>query len=132
LKSFVVLEGTEEGNGFKGVQIPMSWKSVLLGWFRGAFVVGIIVSVLVAGIAGIEFLDKQQHDALETVFASLAQVAGFALLYWITWNFSRASYQRALDLGEQLQIPPEYVEQILSGMPPPGTEEAGSSARPTE
>src|SRR5205809_786095 len=105
LKTYVVIEGTEEGDGFKGVGVPMSGKSVLIGWLRSALVLGIIASVIFAAIAAFEFADKQNHGAMETLLISLAQLAACVLLYWIAWNFSRASYQRAMDLGEKLGIP---------------------------
>ena len=34
LGSYVVLEGTENGNGFRGVPTSLSWRSVLAGWVR--------------------------------------------------------------------------------------------------
>src|SRR5687767_14985222 len=90
LQSYLVIEGTENGDDFKGVGVPMSFKSVLFGWLRGALIVGILVCAVVAVIAGFEYAAKPQGNDLNTVFICLAQIAGFALLLWVTYKFSRA------------------------------------------
>jgi hypothetical protein len=48
-KSFFVLEGSENGDDFRGVQLPMSGKSVLAGYIR---VWGGLVALIFLALAG--------------------------------------------------------------------------------
>src|SRR5262245_52980403 len=46
LQSFVIEEGSEGGDGFRGVPIPLSIKSILFGWLRAGLVIGAIVGMI--------------------------------------------------------------------------------------
>jgi hypothetical protein len=61
--SYLVVDGSEKDNGFRGVPIPMDWRSVLAGYIRTllggatlapAFIVGLFGGILVGQVVGVE------------------------------------------------------------------------------
>jgi hypothetical protein len=112
LKSYVVLQGSEDGNGFKGVQTPMSFKSILLAWLRAALVLAVLGGVIAGIVMTVEHMESKGED-LTKVIAPWVLVVVSVVLYWLTYKISLASRDRALHLAEQLGLPPELVEKFL-------------------
>lgn len=48
----------ESSQGVRGVQIPLAWKSVLAGYFRGWALMGGIALMILAGYCAFEVFDK--------------------------------------------------------------------------
>ena len=115
VQSFIVLTGSEHYGGFKGVPTPMSLKSVLLGWLRGAVIVGMIFLAFSAVSLGLAFANEQDPAALVGAIFCAALVGGGILLFWLSVRFAGAGYHRALDLADQLGLPHDVVEQVYAG-----------------
>src|SRR5262245_47840413 len=105
--SYLILDGTEGSQGFQGVKIPMSGKSVLVGYLRAALCVGAMV---LAGF-GIANLARKMEVGIALMVAGLA----CALLFWLSYRLTRPSPQRALRLAYHAGIPPERVAQHFVG-----------------
>ncbi len=95
LGSWVVLEGSEVDDGWSGTSTPLSWRSVLMGYARAAFVL-----MAIGGVIG-TFLSWSHGPA---AFAPPlgAGVVGLAL-FGATKIFDKAgresTLERARDLG---------------------------------
>lgn len=125
-KTWVILQGTEDGNGWKGVEIPMSAKSVLAAWLRAAIAIGMLVSCCFLAVALLEKVPRPESPSAAIWGGTLC---GLAVLYWLTVRFSRASYDRALELAEHLGIDREKFAEALAlqaGRTPEGATDASS------
>jgi hypothetical protein len=111
LESYVILAGSESGNGFKGVRTRLALKSVLFGWLRTALVFGVIGSVVGAVFCAFDFARDQDPLTLGGVIFCLALAAGCVLFYWLSVRLAHASYDRAMQIAEQLGIKPEVIDQ---------------------
>src|SRR5262249_36136559 len=65
LMSYIVLAGSETGQGFRGVRTSLSFKSILVSWVRTAAVLATIGGIIGAIVYGVAFADSQSSDALE-------------------------------------------------------------------
>lgn len=99
--SFVVLEKNADG-GFRGAEIPLSGKSLLVGWLRGGSTVAIITSAIVF------LFSVFSKDAvpfawiiplLSGLFATCVLVATYKLKF-----FTEASYERAMELARHMGL----------------------------
>lgn len=99
--SWIVL--SQDGNGWQGMPIGMSFKSIVMGWLRGALVVG----MLAAGVfAAIGFGDNRQDGTQFAIAGGIAAVL-CAVGLWGTYKLKglgRASHPRAIELAEQLGL----------------------------
>src|SRR4051812_32568123 len=55
LRSYLVVEGSEQGDGFKGVRIPLRFKSILAGYLRGWLGAAAVFTGLVSAFAMTSF-----------------------------------------------------------------------------
>jgi hypothetical protein len=117
LQTFVVLAGSETDRGFKGKPVSMSFKSVLFGWLRGACVVGAIGGLIAAVVNACQLAGPEAEDALVWLIFSAVLAAGCGFGNWLSTRLQRASYERALQLGEELGIPLDLLEEHLGGQP---------------
>ena len=124
LQTFIILAGSETGSGFKGKPVSMSFKSVLFGWLRGGCVVGAIVGTIGAVINACELGGAEAEDAVVGLVASALLAAGCVFGYWLSTRLGRASYERALQMGEELGIPLDMIEEHLGGQPLPEVQPA--------
>ncbi|QDU28774.1 hypothetical protein ETAA8_38790 [Anatilimnocola aggregata] len=101
--SYFILE--EHGDEFRGVQLPMSFKSILVAWLRAGLFVG-----FVAGVIGciISLAEKRTDGAVGLGVLAAAAMAGFWGTYYIPL-VSRASYQRAMEIAERIGLSDETV-----------------------
>src|SRR5262245_55223767 len=90
--SYIILAGSETGQGFRGVRTSLSFKSILVGWVRTAAVLATIGGIIGAIASGIAYSEHQSPDALEGLILSASVVVGAPGVYWITTRFGRASY----------------------------------------
>lgn len=93
-ESWFVLE--QNGNQWRGVRIPLSAKSVLIGWGRA-------ISLLCGVIAPIVAIATSGNGRLEVAPALLAAFAwGFFIFTKTYGGITKASYARALQLAEHI------------------------------
>ena len=109
LRTYLVLEGARPREGFHGLAIPLSWKSILLAWGRLALVVGgclILPGVAVASV-------PNHPNAQGKAVALLALVVPFLSLGFLALSYRRrwARPERALELAARAGIPPEVVAE---------------------
>ena len=101
--SYIVLERNNDG-GFRGVSIPISFKSWLVAWLRAGCIVAIIASIILGIIAFAEAAKNPGNFAwilpvLMAVAASTALVLSYKLKF-----ITQASYERAIDLGRRVGL----------------------------
>jgi hypothetical protein len=112
LGSWIVLEGTEAGDGWRGASIGVSLKSTLFGWFRGACIVFAIAAVFMSVI-----LKGQQRPDW---WRLLIPAATAATLFFFTKLFEKASADRAFELAHKLGLPPEMLQALEEIFQTPG------------
>ncbi|HMF12061.1 MAG TPA: hypothetical protein VKE94_07130 [Gemmataceae bacterium] len=105
--SYLILDGTEGSQGFQGVKIPISGKSVLVGYLRAALCVA---AGVLAGF-GIANLAKDLPVGIALMAAGLA----CGLAFWLSYRLTRPGPQRALRLAARAGIAPEVVAQHFVG-----------------
>jgi hypothetical protein len=81
LRSYVVLDGSERGNAFQGVRIPLSFKSVLAGYLRGWLGTIAIFTGIVAAFAATSFYVGVGGGGIVVVLA--AGAALFGVLWYV-------------------------------------------------
>jgi hypothetical protein len=99
--SFVVLEKTADG-GFRGAEIPFSFKSLLAGWLRGFS----IVVMIGAAIGLVATLADNKSLALAWIFPAIlgAIAATVLILTYKLRYFTTASYERAQELARHVGL----------------------------
>jgi hypothetical protein len=92
--SYVIVKKTEEG--WRGVRIPVSVKSLVLAWLRTACLIIGLVS------AGFGLLDppRDPGDHTTMLIIAVSAVAGFLILKYAR-PFRYARYERARVIAEQ-------------------------------
>src|SRR5262245_13761922 len=98
--SFVVLEKHADG-GFRGAAIPLSGKSLLVGWLRGGSTVTIVGSAI-ALIGSIVSKDAAPFAWVVALMIGLIATGVLVATYRLKF-FTQASYERALELARHLQ-----------------------------
>lgn len=92
---------SKEGNSYRGMDISLSGKSVLIAWLR----VGLILGTLVLGFVGLVLLAATARGGSiwpgigVEVLAVICLVG--AILAWTTKGLCHASYERAVQLAER-------------------------------
>ena len=96
--SFLVLD--ENDDGYRGLDIPMSGKSMLLAWIRTAAVVATIFTGIGAFFA---FIDPMVNGSGKFTAVALF-VAAIAFVYFTMFHklTRTAGYTRAMDLASQM------------------------------
>lgn len=104
-QSFAVI--SEDGDGFRGAAIPMSFKSVLLGWGRAALLLGSIVGI-VASI--MSFTDPFMSPVIP-VTATVVAIALLIMTYRVR-AVGLASRARAMELASSLGLDDEGMKMV--------------------
>ena len=118
-KSWVILEGTEDGEGWRGTPIPMSMKSVLVGWLRAALVLSAIGGAFAAGIAGMEYVEGY-GDPMTLAKGIGVFVAPVALYFGLGAVGGSASPERKRALQQHLGMEPDEPVSDQLGYRPLG------------
>jgi len=108
-QSFLIFHGTESSNGFKGVPIPLSAMSVLMGWLRAACVIGGPIAFLVGGVGLLD--GRASPDHVLTMLGGLGAIALFFLSYVLT----KGDHARARVLAAMAKLPENLVDALLAG-----------------
>ncbi|MGD9855757.1 MAG: hypothetical protein AB7U20_12500 [Planctomycetaceae bacterium] len=88
----------QSGNSWHGAPIPLSGKSVLIGWLRAALLVGIIFGGIATLIA---LFSPNKAGAVEGAIVLAALIVALVLTRRMRF-FTSASYRRASQLAETL------------------------------
>src|SRR4051794_37245825 len=70
LGTFIVLEGSEQGDAFRGKRVRLSWKSVLVGYYRGWAGFAAVTLFALAGAMSPLFLGVNGHPAQAIAFVA--------------------------------------------------------------
>jgi len=106
--SFVIVEGTESDENFTGTRIGLSFKSILMAWVRTALLIGGPVILVI----GCFEANKPNHD-MSHVMGLLCTGVCFLITLWFSYRLTRAGVNRALELADELRIPPERVAEAF-------------------
>lgn len=87
----------ESGEGWEGVPVRLSLKSVAVAWVRGFAIAGAVVFAIIGLTEGTGWN--------RSLLRALGCAALFAVLM-LYKGFRRASYERAVELAEQANLPP--------------------------
>jgi hypothetical protein len=101
LESFLVF--SEDGDNINGVPLGLQWKSVLVGWLRGASWLTMVVAPVLAVLT---FADHH-HIQGSIALASWALAAALLPLLHYFPGIREASYERAIELAERTGLSPE-------------------------
>jgi hypothetical protein len=102
--SYIVLEKNSDG-GFRGVSIPISFKSWLVAWLRAGCIVAILASLVIGFVVAIES-GKNPGAVVGLVLPiamSIAAIVALVLSYKLK-AVTHASYERAVDLGRRVGL----------------------------
>ncbi len=136
LRSYLVLHGAPPGSE---IPIPLSGKSVLMGYLRTALVLLILYNSYTCVFDMVRYLARrdaagpvamaQAELRLERALNSLALVAGLGVFFGLTYRFSRPRFTRVLELAALIGMTEEdladyLAEGRLPTVPgtPPGTQ----------
>jgi hypothetical protein len=111
--SYLVLAGTEDTFGFRGVPSDLSWKSVFVGWFRAVLILGMGLGCLTALCILPYYYSNSKPVPSPVLILSWLLPPVCALCYWLTIRLTYASRERAVQLGAQLGLAPMVVEQFF-------------------
>jgi 4-amino-4-deoxy-L-arabinose transferase-like glycosyltransferase len=118
LSSYLIYDGTESEAGFRGVSIPMSFKSVLAGWGRALLIVGALVAAVFGGF-NLFFSDHRMADYVVGLGA-IGLAALMAGVYWLSRKVFQAGQSRALALAALAGFPPHLIQahfQVVAPAP---------------
>ena len=108
LKSYLMFEASQGST-----PISLHLRSVLMGWAR-ALLICVSLGSVIAGLVKLSehFADKKDTPTEDFVVPFV--VAGACVfVYWLSTRFTRASYERALALAEQLGLEPEHIDKCF-------------------
>jgi hypothetical protein len=99
--SYIVLEKNSDG-GFRGVSIPISFKSWLIAWLRAACVVGTIAMTILTAVM-LADVPKHPFNWIGPLFLDGVLITLLVLSYKLKF-IRRASYERAVDLARRVGL----------------------------
>jgi hypothetical protein len=100
--SHIVLERT--GQGWRGLPVPLSGKSILAAWLRGLGIAGMIFSAIGMMVTA---TDPKGYGPLMTAATVFAVALGVTIFAFCSKSLRHASYERAVQLGEKLGLSDE-------------------------
>src|SRR5262245_60321164 len=97
VQSVVVLEHKSGiiGGEFRGVPIPMNFKSIAVAWGRAAAIVAIVISVIVAG------MNSDGATQISALLTALIAIGAIVFTYKFK-GCTQASFHRACELGNMI------------------------------
>jgi hypothetical protein len=110
LRSYVILEPCTYKRHV-GLRIPLSWKSVLMGWLRAGL---LLTAGASCGLAFYSLKALADQGEARPVVVSVAVMAAAFALFVLCMCANRAGYDRAVELGALLGIEPLEIEQTLA------------------
>jgi hypothetical protein len=102
--SYIVLEKNSDG-GFRGVSIPISFKSWLVAWMRAGAILGLVVAGILLLVAMLEAGKNPGNVMAWITPVLLAAIATTVLVLSYKLKFIRqASYERAVHLARHVGL----------------------------
>lgn len=92
----------QTGDGWRGVDLPVSFKSILVAWLRTAAFIGIISTGIWLAIEGFAYRDNRPNDVL----AAGVWFAACVCVMWASMKWRLlvgASYERAIEIADQIK-----------------------------
>src|SRR5262249_19962147 len=120
----------ESPDGFEGVKTSWSLKSVLLAWFRAILVLVALFGLPLAFIGATEYARGHKIAGLKIALLFSAWELVCLLPYWLSIHFARARFDCARELGEQLGIPQDLIDELYPLKPSMESGETGPPAFP--
>ncbi len=136
-ESYLVFEETEDG--IRGASIPMSFKSILMAWFRAALVLGAICLAVLALV-----MMAEENQTMNSVGFGVLCAASIGLFFLTKTAkmFTHASYDRAKQLAQNAGLDQEIMMIIdalyghgsmpQQGFPPSGPDPFGQPQQPMQ
>jgi hypothetical protein len=125
LGSWIVVTGPARGKHPPALKTGLSLKSILIAWLRTALA-GAALVILIVGLT--EGSRSFRRGGWPAFARRAAESAALALIpcaaMWLTYRWNRAGYERAMQLGMELGLEPDFVEQHLTVPERPGPEPA--------
>ena len=139
--SWLVFEKT--GNGWRGVRIPLSFKSILIAWARCIAIVAVVAGAIVT-FTGYEEFHRGRVTTTEGALGIIvpgtitALSLAFLILSPYLTGIGRASARRAEQLGRLAGLPDDVLDNLRRSqfnlpptgafevMPPTGVEDVAS------
>lgn len=102
----------EDSEGTYGVKVPLSFKSILLAWFRSALWVALVVAVVTALIT---FGGPNEGAAWVPIVGAIGVVVLLILSYRSRF-VTHASIERATQFAEMELLPDEIREVLIAAI----------------
>lgn len=93
---------SQAGDDFRGIPIPLSFKSVLVAWLRA----GLLASFAALTVGCLVSLSRGKVDAVASIAVGCFAAVPLGLFigtYYLGW-FTKASYERALHLAQSVGL----------------------------
>ncbi len=104
--SYLVFEGSESGEQFRGVPLGINGKSVMFGYLRA---VSLLVGVALIALGFVALMDNDVNFGIALIVAGIVAELAFLLSY----RLGRPSPARALALANRAGIPPETIARAF-------------------
>lgn len=104
----------QTGDGWRGVDLPVSFKSILVAWLRTAAFIGIISTGIWLAIEGFAYRDNRPNDVL----AAGVWFAACVCVMWASMKWRLlvgASYERAIEIADQIKAGDERRDVVWHG-----------------
>lgn len=99
--SYVVLDKNPDG-GFRGVSIPISFKSWLIGWLRAACIVATIGLTIGTAIM-LADIDRNPFNWIAPALLDVVAITLLVISYKLKF-ITQAPYERAIDLARRVGL----------------------------
>lgn len=100
----------EDSEGTYGVKVPLSFKSILLAWFRSALWVALVVAVVTALVT---FGDPNDGAGWIPIVGAIGILVMLIVSYRASF-LTRASIERATQFAEMEELPDEIREVLIA------------------
>jgi hypothetical protein len=127
LGSCIIVTGNSKAKDFQGTKTALSVKSILVAWFRAGLLALALCTTVIGFVVTTEFFENKAATPPLALAVVWGIVVGICAILWMTYRFNRASYDRAMQLGTELGLEAEFIEQLLMATrpePTPGKEPA--------
>jgi hypothetical protein len=112
IQTYIVIAGSETDDGFKGVPIGFSAKSILIAWLRAALIIATPILFFLALVSTVEALKGSAAGLVGAAFQWL-MFSGAAAGIWLTYLVTRAGLNRAMQLADQLGVSRLAVAKVV-------------------
>lgn len=112
MQSQFVIEGSEQGNEWRSIPLPLQWKSVGICWMRALCLLAVVM-----GWVGCLYLGSgpEGKTALALILAVIVLIGG-CIFYWLTHLLGEASQERIYEVRRLIQT---AVSNLPAGVEDP-------------